>query len=121
MVILMVRSATIVALLTMRPKTDQHTSRICPSFAGLVVLAGSLYPIPSRTRPLNSSAPMVLSLKAWKSRSLPDLPRTDNLLVTMIDIRTAARDGGRLYLRRHPAARGKTAFGKSPRIFVSRL
>ena len=56
-----------------------------PSFAGLVVLAGSLYPIPSRTRPLNSPAPMVLSLKAWKSRSLPGLPRTDNL-DTMIDI-----------------------------------
>ena len=32
-----------------------------PSFAGLVALAGSLYPIPSRTRPLNSPAPMVLS------------------------------------------------------------
>src|ERR1044072_8792660 len=47
-----------------------------PSFAGLVVFAGSLNPIPSRTRPLNSPAPMVLSLKAWKSRSLPGLPRT---------------------------------------------
>ena len=47
-----------------------------PSSAGLVVLAGSLNPIPSRTRPLNSPAPMVLSLKAWKSRSLPGLPRT---------------------------------------------
>jgi hypothetical protein len=48
-----------------------------PSLADLVVLARSLNPIPSRTRPLNSSAPMVLSLKAWKSRSLPGLPRTD--------------------------------------------
>src|SRR5271166_4065111 len=48
-----------------------------PSLAGLVVLAGSQYPIPSRTRPLNSPAPMVLSLKAWKSRSLPGLPRTE--------------------------------------------
>src|ERR1700694_1256928 len=47
------------------------------SFAGLVVLAGSLYPIPSRTRPSNSPAPMVLSLKTWKSRSLPGLPRTE--------------------------------------------
>ena len=46
------------------------------SLAGLVVLAGGLYPIPSRTRPLNSPAPMVLSLKTWKSRSLPGLPRT---------------------------------------------
>ena len=47
-----------------------------PSLADLVVFAGSLNPIPSRTRPLNSPAPMVLSLKAWKSRSLPGLPRT---------------------------------------------
>src|SRR5437588_5035011 len=48
-----------------------------PSLAGLVVLAGSLYPIPSRTRPLNSPAPMVLSLKAWKSRSLPGQLKTE--------------------------------------------
>ena len=55
--------------------------RLCyvrhPSLAGLVVLAGSLYPIPSRTRPSNFPAPMVLSLKTWKSRSLPGLPRTE--------------------------------------------
>jgi hypothetical protein len=50
-----------------------------PSFAGLVVFAGSLNPIPFRTRPLNSPAPMVLSLKTWKSRSLPGLPRTEIL------------------------------------------
>src|SRR5437016_11157670 len=49
-----------------------------PSFAGLVVVAGSQYPIPSRTRPLNSPAPMVLSLKTWQSRSLPGLQRTDS-------------------------------------------
>src|SRR5262249_42170812 len=55
----------------------RSTSLSLPSLAGLVVFAGSLYPIPSRTRPLNSPAPMVLSLKAWKSRSLPGLPRTD--------------------------------------------
>ena len=48
-----------------------------PFLADLVVIARSLYPIPSRTRPSKSSAPMVLSLKAWKSRSLPGLPRTD--------------------------------------------
>src|ERR1700716_3542125 len=50
------------------------------SFAGLVVLARSLNPIPSRTRPLNSSAPMVLWLKPWESRSLPGLPRTKTFL-----------------------------------------
>src|SRR3954465_10402492 len=55
------------------------------SFAGLVVLARSLNPIPSRTRPLNSSAPMVLWLKPWESRSLPDLPRTKQFLFTCHD------------------------------------
>src|SRR5689334_18920375 len=63
-------------------------------FAGLVVFAERLNPIPSRTRPLNFPAPMVLSLKAWKSRSLPGLPRTLQrtllLLDTMIDFQTAA-------------------------------
>src|SRR4029077_5184411 len=53
---------------------------IVPSFADLVVIARSPYPIPSRTRPSKSSAPMVLSLKAWKSRSLPGLPRTEHPL-----------------------------------------
>src|SRR6476619_3702774 len=56
----------------LRPGDVRH-----PSFAGLVVLAGSPYPIPSRTRPLNFPALMVLSLKTWKSRSLPGLPRTE--------------------------------------------
>jgi hypothetical protein len=46
------------------------------SFAGLVALARSPNPIPSRTRPLNSSAPMVLCLKTWESRSLPGLQKT---------------------------------------------
>src|SRR5690348_16386480 len=45
--------------------------------AGLVVIARSLYPIPFRTRPSKSSAPMVLGLKAWKSRTPPGLPRTE--------------------------------------------
>src|SRR5262244_2363524 len=55
------------------------------SFAGLVVLARSMNPIPSRTRPLNSSAPMVLWLKPWESRSLPGLPRTRQFLFTYDD------------------------------------
>ena len=50
-----------------------------------MVLARSLNPIPSRTRPLNSSAPMVLWLKPWESRSLPDLPRTKQFLFTCHD------------------------------------
>src|SRR6476660_4505729 len=66
------------------------------SFAGLVVLARSLNPIPSRTRPLNSSAPMVLWLKPWESRSLPGLPRTRQFLFTCHDRTDAAspRGGG---------------------------
>src|SRR5882757_217558 len=65
-----------------------------PFFADLVVLAGGLNPIPSRTRPLNSPAPMILSLKAWKSRSLPGLPRTEKLLDTMTDKQKPAGNGG---------------------------
>ena len=50
--------------------------RLQPFFAGLVVIAGEFHPIPFRTRPLKPSAPMVLRLKTWESRSLPGLPRT---------------------------------------------
>ena len=75
--------------------------------------SGEPVPIPFRTRPLNSPAPMVLSLKAWKSRSLPGLPRTDE---TSHDDRyenppreTAA---GFLFLRRYrrPARSAEHAF-----------
>lgn len=53
----------------------QKSSRIEIIFAGLVVMAGSLHPIPSRTRSLKSPALMVLRLKAWESKSPPGLPR----------------------------------------------
>jgi hypothetical protein len=59
---------------------ETRVAKFCftvPFFADLVVIARSLYPIPSRTRPSKSSAPMVLSLKAWKSRSLPGLQRAE--------------------------------------------
>src|SRR6195952_17683 len=69
---------------------DQTACFVSLSFAGLVVLARSLNPIPSRTRPLNSSAPMVLWLKPWESRSLPGLPRTKNSSSTMHDRTSAA-------------------------------
>src|ERR1700735_4092436 len=69
------------SLLTIR----QTACFVSLSFAGLVVLARSLNPIPSRTRPLNSSAPMVLWLKPWESRSLPGLPRTKQFLVACHD------------------------------------
>src|SRR6516165_8083012 len=65
------------------------------SFAGLVVLARSLNPIPSRTRPLNSSAPMVLWLKPWESRSLPGLPRTKHSSFDVVDEKNAAARPGR--------------------------
>src|SRR6266436_10282039 len=74
------------------------------SFAGLVVLAGSPYPIPSRTRPLNFPAPMVLSLKTWKSRSLPGLPRTLNLF-TMKLFQPAAAHPAAVSLFHHAQAR----------------
>ena len=62
------------------------------SFAGLVALAKSLNPIPSRTRPLNSSAPMVLWLKPWESRSLPGLPRTRHSPLSMFESKTPLRE-----------------------------
>ena len=36
-----------------------------------VIIAKGPHPIPFRTRKLSPSAPMVLCLKIWKSRSLP--------------------------------------------------
>ena len=50
-----------------------------PFFAGLVALARRSDPIPSRTRPSNALAPMVLCLKTWESRSSPGLQRTEKL------------------------------------------
>ncbi len=69
-----------------RRRAENSFSVLCrqssvPFLAGLVAIARSLYPIPSRTRPSKSSAPMVLSLKAWKSRSLPGLPRTERFIL----------------------------------------
>src|SRR5215211_7345385 len=81
--ILMVRRAK--AHLQSHEMKDQTACFVSLSFAGLVVLARSLNPIPSRTRPLNSSAPMVLWLKPWESRSLPGLPRTKQFLFTCHD------------------------------------
>ena len=37
----------------------------------LVIIAKGQYPIPFRTRKLSPSAPMVLCLKTWESRTLP--------------------------------------------------
>src|SRR5690606_33474470 len=56
-----------------RIKTKIH--QCCFSLT-LWFLRGAQDPIPSRTRPSNSSAPMVLSLKTWESRSLQGLPKT---------------------------------------------
>ena len=39
----------------------------------LVIIAKGLYPIPFRTRKSSPSAPMVLCLKTWKSRTLPGI------------------------------------------------
>ena len=73
-------------------------------FAGPVIIARCLNPIPSRTRPLNASAPMVLRLKTWESRSLPGLPsaaaggiRDRSLLFTISAARTC-----------HPGAPGRS-------------
>ena len=49
-----------------------------PSFAGLVALARRSDPIPSRTRPSNALAPMVLCLKTRESRSSPGPQSTES-------------------------------------------
>ena len=41
-----------------------------------MIIAPAKHPIPSRTRPLSATAPMVLRLKSWESRSPPNLTRT---------------------------------------------
>ena len=95
-----------------------------PFFADLVALAGGLNPIPSRTRPLNSPAPMVLSLKAWKSRSLPGLPRTENILDTMKDTENPPRKRGGfllLYSERGVAKLSGGSCGASSSIQNPRL
>ncbi len=60
----------------LQPKQDKRRLLQKLFSADLVVLARSSNPIPFRTRPLIFSALMVLSLKAWESKSLPDLPKT---------------------------------------------
>lgn len=64
------------ALLVLKPKNQNSLIRFSLT---LWFLRGAQDPIPSRTRPSNSSAPMVLSLKAWESRSLQGLPKTYDL------------------------------------------
>ena len=44
-------------------------------FYGLAAIARLKHSIPFRTRPLSTVAPMVLRLKAWESRSLPNLKK----------------------------------------------
>ena len=67
-------------------------------FAGLVVLARSLNPIPFRTRPLNSSAPMVLWLKPWESRSLPGLLSTRNSSLRVTNTKRRFPPGGGVFV-----------------------
>ena len=62
--------------LPVRPRTNPGRGH--PSFAGLVALARRPDPIPSRTRPSNALAPMVLCLKTRESRSPPGPQRTDH-------------------------------------------
>ena len=56
-----------------KTKSKSHETCFSPT---LWFLRRAQDPIPSRTRPSNPSAPMVLSLKTWESRSLQGLPKT---------------------------------------------
>ena len=60
-------------------------------------------PIPSRTRPSNASAPMVLCLKTRESRSSPGLQRTDHG-------RQRTENGKRTKARSRPASSSKILF-----------
>lgn len=65
-------------------------------FLGLVVIAQAKHPVPSRTRQLSAVAPMVLRLKAWESRSPPNLVSLPISLETMtISHRTKPDADGR--------------------------
>src|SRR3954470_17295411 len=62
-----------------RPRTDNHIKIRLPDPNDCAAPVWwpercAPNPIPSRTRPLNAPAPMVLCLKARESRSPPDLP-----------------------------------------------
>ena len=61
-------------------QTARQTSVCSPElrvwFAGLAAHAGALHPIPSRTRPLNPPAAMILRPKARESSPLPVLQTT---------------------------------------------
>ena len=48
-----------------------------------MIIAKGPHPIPFRTRKLSSSAPMVLCLKTWKSRTLPALKNKESYLKFM--------------------------------------
>ena len=50
----------------------------------LVIIAKGQYPIPFRTRKLSPSAPMVLCLKIWKSRTLPGKTIKENINIMKV-------------------------------------
>ena len=92
-------------------------------FAGLVAFAERSDPIPSRTRPSNASAPMVLCLKTWESRSPPGPPKartasSDRLPVQATRIGSDPSDPWR---RRSIAARlGRRRCGGIPQQAAAR-
>ena len=87
---------------------------LLPSFAGLVALARRSDPIPSRTRPSNALAPMVLCLKTWESRSSPGQQRTEITLQTASSSRSRTAIGeiakGRPDPAPQPGGRGSAPF-----------
>ena len=79
-------------------------------FPGLVAIAQAKHPVPSRTRPLSAVAPMVLRLKAWESRSPPNLEKT-NPYTTISNYKALSRKTGLNCMSDivvHWTSRGKT-------------
>ena len=61
---------------------DLKIENIANSFLGLVVIAQVKHLAPFRTQPLSTVALMVLRLKAWESKSLPNLVRNVNMYLS---------------------------------------
>ena len=98
------------------PRRGKTSFASNPPFAGLVAFARRSDPIPSRTRPSNASAPMVLCLKTRESRSSPGLQSADYRKTwgrTTTD-RSVARPGP-------PAGPSSSSLLKSPPLAAARI
>src|SRR5690606_38527544 len=88
-----------------RSEPEPKSRKMCFS-PTLWLLRGAQDPIPSRTRPSNPSAPMVLSLKTWESRSPQGLPKTHIPSLHQNTKKPPSRNARGLLCVRQPQAQG---------------